>query len=419
MDKKRKNLKTGERIAFWASVSTLLLALVKGLVGWLSHNLALTADAFHSGADTVAILASYFGLKLSQKKPTEKFPYGFYKTETLAALIASIFILYAAVEIAKAGIQNLLHPHFQTTTLTLPLIVTFFSSAIAALLAWYEIKIGKKINSASLVANGQESLTDIFTSLLVVVAIFASYFRWPYIEGGVALVLAVLVFKIAIENGWDSLLVLLDAGIPRETEKKIEKTILKISGVRGIKLLRLRRSGPFIFGETTILINRNLPLDRSHEITKEIEKEVKRRINNLESLSIHTEPYKIEKIKVALPIESDNGLDSQISPHFGRANFFILIKIDKKKIVSYEIIENKAKDLSIHAGLKAVKLLLKQKIDSLIVKNVGEISFHTLRNNLVELHQTKKNLAIEAAKDFVNKKTKILSSPTHTSDKKI
>lgn len=275
MDTKKKNLKTGEKVALWASILTLFLALTKGIVGWLSHSLALVADAFHSGADTIAILASYFGLKLSQKKPTEKFPYGFYKTETLAALIASLFILYAAIEIGKAGIQNLLHPYQQISTLTLPLIITLFSSTLAAFLAWYEIKIGKKINSASLVANGQESLTDIFTSLLVVVAILASHFQWPYIEGIIALVLAALVFKIAITNGWDSLLVLLDAGVPRRTEKKIEKTILKISGVRGIKLLRLRRSGPFVFGETTIFINRNLPLEKSHQITQEIEKKLK------------------------------------------------------------------------------------------------------------------------------------------------
>ncbi len=418
-ESKKEYLKQGERIALWASVITLILALTKGIVGWLVHSLALVADAFHSGADTIAILASYFGLKLSQRKPTEKFPYGFYKTETLAALIASIFILYAAIEIAKAGFEHLLCRHAQTISLGLPLIVALSSSVIATFLAWCEIKTGKQINSASLVANGQESLTDIFTSLLVVVALVASYFKWPYVEGVVALALAVLVFKIAIENGWDSLLVLLDAGVPKETEKKVEKTILKVSGVRGIRALRLRRSGPFLFGEATILINRFLPLEKSHEITMEIENNVRRKIKNLESLIIHTEPFQTEKIKVALPIQEDAGLDSSLSPHFGRANFFILVNLDRRKITSYEVVENTARTKKMHAGLEAVKILLGHKIDVLIVKNVGEISFHTLRNNLVELHLTQKEKVLEAIKDFLDKKTKILTSPTHSSDQKI
>lgn len=277
--------------------------------------------------------------------------------------------------------------------------------------------MGKAINSASLQANGKESITDIFTSFLVGLAILSSYFHLPYVEGVVGLGLAFLIFKLALESGIDALLVLLDAGVPAEVEKKIRKMILSISGVRGLKELRLRRAGPFIFGEATILINRELPLKRIHEITQTIEHTLKQKIKNLDSLVIHPEPYRLEKMRVALPIQEDLGLDSPIADHFGRAPFFILVDLEGKQIRSYKVIKNTAQNLKIHAGLEATKLLLKEKIDVLVVKRVGEISFHTLRDNLVELHATKAKTVLEALKALRQRKTKILSSPTHPSDK--
>lgn len=87
------SLISGEKAAAYSAVATLLLACFKGMVGYLSGSVALTTDAFHSGADSITRFASWFGLKVSQRKPDEKFPYGYYKAETLTALFVSIIII--------------------------------------------------------------------------------------------------------------------------------------------------------------------------------------------------------------------------------------------------------------------------------------------------------------------------------------
>jgi len=75
---KIEGLKQGQRIAFIASFVTLLLAAAKATVGYLFDSKVLVADAFHSGADLLAIFASGFGLWLASRKKTERFPYGLY-----------------------------------------------------------------------------------------------------------------------------------------------------------------------------------------------------------------------------------------------------------------------------------------------------------------------------------------------------
>jgi len=90
---KISTLKRGERAAKISSLAATLLLFSKGLVGTLSGSIALIADAVHSLSDVSTCLAVWFGLRFAQKKPTEAFPYGYYKAETLASLVVSVVIL--------------------------------------------------------------------------------------------------------------------------------------------------------------------------------------------------------------------------------------------------------------------------------------------------------------------------------------
>ena len=104
-----EGLKKGKKVAAVATFATLFLTALKAIVGYLSGSAALIADAIHSGSDVVAIFASWLGLRLAERKPTETFPYGFYKAETLATLLISGFILYAGFELLIEGIHKIGH----------------------------------------------------------------------------------------------------------------------------------------------------------------------------------------------------------------------------------------------------------------------------------------------------------------------
>ena len=101
VEEKVDRLKEGEKTAGIVTGITFLLALVKGLIGFLSGSVILMTDALHSAADSTTGFASWLGLKISQRKPNEKFPYGYYKAENLATFYICLHLVYACRDIVR------------------------------------------------------------------------------------------------------------------------------------------------------------------------------------------------------------------------------------------------------------------------------------------------------------------------------
>ncbi len=208
-----KELKKGQRIAFIAAFVTLLLAILKATIGYVFDSKILVADAFHSGADLLAIFASGFGLWLASKKKSKRFPYGLYKAETVVSFAIGILIVWAGIEILTDGYHKLFHITPVEAFPLLPVSASIISIIAAFFIAKKEKTIGKAINSQSLLANANESFLDIFTSFVVLVGILLAYARIPYVEGVIIIMISLLILKLGVENVWLSLLVLLDANL--------------------------------------------------------------------------------------------------------------------------------------------------------------------------------------------------------------
>ncbi len=230
MDKNDK-LKQGQQIAFIATIVTFVLSMLKGIVGYLFHSKVLVADAFHSGADTVAIFASAFGLWLASREKSKRFPYGLYKAETIGALLIGVFIVWAGVELALDGYHKLFYQPGVSTFPYMPVSVTIASVIVAFFIARKEKAIGEKIQSQSLIANARESFLDIGSSMVVLAGILLAYMRIPYIEAIVVILISLLILKLGLENIWTSLLVLMDANLDPELQNDIIQLAHDIYGV--------------------------------------------------------------------------------------------------------------------------------------------------------------------------------------------
>ncbi len=413
MKDRTNKLKEGERAAMVSIVVSFLLSLAKAIVGYMSGSVVLITDAIHSAADSMTAVASWFGLKISQKKPTERFPYGYYKAENLATLVVSAFILYASIEMLLEGYSRL----FVLPTLTRPyeaLAVALTSSILSYFLSRYMKLVGEKINSQSLIANSKERKVDILSSLIVFVAILLTFYKIPYVEGVITIFISLFALKIGIEVARDSVFALMDVSPSLDVEKKIIDILKNNKGVESFDNLRLRKAGPLIFGEVNVKVRKHTDVKRAHEIAESIENKIKNEVEELESLTIHVEPYKTEKEKIAIPIKTKNGLNSKIMHHFGRANHFIFITINRKtgKIESSYIKENPHKKDALRAGFKTAKFIVKEKIDALITYEIGEISLHTVRDNLVDVYKAEGETVKEVVKKYTDKKLKLIKSPT-------
>jgi cation diffusion facilitator family transporter len=401
----------GQRATIIAGSITVFFALAKAIIGVISGSVVLLADALHSAADAFSTFLAYLGLKIAQKKPTDKFPYGFYKAESIAAFLISFLILFAAFSIAKESFNKI----FVIFGLNIP----FFAMSIALLdaismfvVGSFEIKVGKEINSQSLIADGKESRLHIFSSFIVLIGLISGFLKIPYLEGVAGILIALFIFRAGFETLRDSTFALMDVSPSREVEEKIKKVLKSISGIQGFENLKLRKSGPFVFGAAEIKIRKNVSIKRAHEISRGLEEEIKKAIPVIDSFLVKVLPYQTEKQKICIPIEKDEGLNSKISPYFGRAKNFLFLEIDNQQIKSYYRKSNPHKEAKARAGLRAAQFIIKEKIDAIITREMGPIALYTLRDNIVDIYKGEEESLKENVKKFLKGELKSLKAPT-------
>ena len=199
----------------------------------------------------------------------------------------------------------------------LPIAASIASAVAAFVVSTIESKAGQSIGSQSLIANSREAFLDIFTSLIVLLGILLGYFGIPYIEGGVIIFIALLLFKLGFENIWTSLLILMDANLDPELQLELEKKTNEIYGVKGVSDVKIRQSGPFKMLECVIATRPSLSLYKAHELADKVEDFIAVNYASIESVFVHVEPQQNnETLTAIVPVENIAGLDARIHGHF-------------------------------------------------------------------------------------------------------
>jgi cation diffusion facilitator family transporter len=408
---KTEKLKKGQKVAGTAFWLESVLVIAKVIAGLLSGSLVLISDAIHSASDILSIATSWIGLKIAQRKADKNFPYGYYKAENLGAAIISVFIIYASWKMLTQGYMRF----FSFSSIKVPLLalsVSLFDALILFFFGKYEIKIGKQINAQSLIAMGKENKTHLFSSLAVFVGTTAAYYQVPYIEGVITIGISLLILKIGLTAGRDSVFALMDVSPGKEIEQKVIKAIRLVPGIEEFSDLRLRKSGPFYFGEIKVGIRKSVDVKRAHEMADKVEKEVKRKVSQVDSFMVHVEPFKSNWQHLVIPVTADNGLDSEIADQFARAPYFLFVNLKKDKLKGFYLLKNLHKEKKVKAGLAVAKLISKQKSDILITKQIGEIAFYALRENLFDIYQTEDKTVKKTIKNFQKSQLKQLGKAT-------
>jgi cation diffusion facilitator family transporter len=415
-EKERNNrLRQGRNLAFFASLVILLLALGKGVVGYLFDSHLLVADAFHSAGDMVTVAASGFGLWLAARRKTERFPYGLYKAETIATLFIGMLIVWAGVEMARDGFSKFFHASAVPEFPLLPVLISAISVVTSLILARKEDEVGKAVNSQSLQVTAREMYLDTFVSAAVLIGILMAFWRIPHVEGGLIIVISLLILKLGGESVWMSILSLLDANLDPRLQAEIEQKIAGTGGVQGVPELRVRRSGPFRMIDCTIESSPHLPLYRAHELADKIEDAVTGDYNEIETVFIHVEPSREKVLSALIPVTEVNGLDSRIHGHFGRAPYFVIVRFDGNNIEIVDFYYNEFLGEKIHIGVKIIKSLIHSGLNLLFSRAIGELSFYMLKENFIDIYHVEEEFTVgEIIQAYREKRLPILTAPTHS-----
>jgi len=344
------------RVALYSLLFNLALVAAKLTLSALSGSLALRADAIHSTVDVMASLALILGVKISERK-SESFPLGLYKVENLASIAISFLLFLTAYEIVLEAVRGEAMPiNYQGWVLyavaaIIPLPYLFGS---------FQIKVGERTGSPSLIADGVQHKADVLTSSLVFLALIAQTVSFPLDR-----IAAVIIALAIIKEGWGILVagmrVLLDASVDVPTLERIRALILEAPEVVSIRELVARNSGRYLFVQANLTL-RVADLKRAHLASERIESRIRKEIPQVDRVQIHYEPIVESRRRYAAPLADMGG---RLSRHFGESSYFALVEMDfeEMKLVRQEIIANPHKDLSKGKGLKVAQFLLGFKPD--------------------------------------------------------
>ena len=357
-----------QRVAGYAFLINLFLAIMKAILAYFSGSLAITASAIDSGTDAVASIVIYGGVKLSSKK-TPSFPMGLYKLENVASIIVAIFIFIAGYEI----IREIFSTTEKLPLISLPYIILLFAGTLITLLfGQYALFIGRRTGSPTLIAEGRHRQVDVLSSIVVLASVVLSYFNLQYHILGVTIdqIGAALILIFIAHAGWellsDGMRVLLDASIDFSTLDNIRDIIKSEPLVSKIKSLTGRSAGRYRFIQASITLKTD-NLEKAQQVSDEIECKIRNQMTHLEKVIIHYGPDERTHDRIAIPLDDRKG---RISMHFGEAPFFDFISIrrENKMIEHQAILENPHRMVKTAKGIRVAEWLIEKGVEHVGMK---------------------------------------------------
>ena len=291
-------------------VLNLILAGAKYAAGVISGSISITADASSS-------IVSFFGVKISAKPPDKDHPYGHGRVEYISAFIVSFFVLFMGVELLKDSVGKIINPE--------PVKFSFLSLAILIIsilcklwLGVFNKNLGKKINSAPMMAVMKDSFSDCLATGVAAVSIIVSAFSDINIDGYLGVVVAVFIFIAGFDILKETLGDIL--GRPPEAEfvEEITDKIMSYPHVCGVHDMIIHDYGP---SGRLASVHAEVPSDEDimelHDIIDGIERDIYNEYGML--TSIHMDPVVIndERINELKKITQDSvsRIDERLSIH--------------------------------------------------------------------------------------------------------
>lgn len=257
---------------FWATkVSLILLGLTtifQLAIFWFSGSVALLADTLHNFGDAANSIPLLVAFWLQRRVRSRRYTYGYGRTEDLAGIVIVISIAVSAVVIFYESVGKLINPEpvDYLWWVTAAAIIGFLGNEGVAQL---EIRVGKQIGSAALIADGQHARVDGFTSLAVLGAVGGALIGLPILDPIIGLLIAAAVVWITKDAAVAIFRRLLD-GIEPEILAEVEHAPLHVTGVQDVHEARARWLGHKVHADLHVTVDPDLSVEEAHHITNQV-----------------------------------------------------------------------------------------------------------------------------------------------------
>jgi len=283
-----KSLKKFVYLAIAAAVATIALKL---FAYFLTGSVGLFSDALESGVNLIAAVVALFMISLAEKPADEEHTFGHHKAEYFSSAIEGGLIVLAAFSIIWSAIPRIIHPQ-PLENVGIGLLISFGASAINLVVGLVLIKNGRKNHSITLEADGKHLMTDVYTSVGVLIGIgIVKLTGWLILDGIVAIGVALNIVWTGYQLMRRSALGLLDSSLPEDERLKITKAmdVYKNQNLTYHSLMT-RQAGQRKFVSLHVLLPGKLTIQEGHDMIEKVEADIRALFDSPVTVFTHLEP---------------------------------------------------------------------------------------------------------------------------------
>jgi cation diffusion facilitator family transporter len=274
-----------------ASLAIGLIVLgLKFLAWYITGSIALYSDALESIVNVVTAVLALIAVRLAQRPADAALPYGYHKAEYFSAVLVGVMIIVAAILILREAYFGFLDPQLPEAPME-GLAISIFATLINVGWAQYLRRYGRRVRSPALVADAKHLMTDVVSTIGVIIGLIL-----VYVTGIAALdsVLAALVALNILWSGWgvirESVGGLMDVAVPPETQKTIREVISQnAAGAIEAHDIRTRQAGKLTFIDFHLVVPGAMTVEAAHAICDCIEAKLREAVDDVQ-ITIHVEP---------------------------------------------------------------------------------------------------------------------------------
>ncbi len=276
--------------ATWISLGVLTAtACLQVVIVAISGSVALLADTIHNATDALTAIPLLVAFRLGRRPPTRRYPYGYHRAEDVAGLVIVALILASAIVAGWEAATRLVDPHpIDAVGWVLAAGVIGFAGNEAV--AVYRIRVGRRIGSAALEADGLHARADGLTSLAVVGAAVGAMAGIERADAVVGLAITVAIGFTLVRAAKTVLHRMLD-GTDEATIALIESVAAAVEGVEHVTSARARWTGHRLLAELDIDVDPDLRVHEGHGIAERVREGLLEGVPRLADVSVHVDPH--------------------------------------------------------------------------------------------------------------------------------
>ncbi len=276
--------------AIWISVAGLgATAAIQLVIVAMSGSVSLFADALHNVGDVAGTAALWVGFRLSRRPADRRFTYGWRRAEDVAGLVIVLAILVSAGLAITDAISALVGEGHMVRNHAVALAAALVGAVGNEGVAVYKIRVGRRIDSVPLVADGEHARVDGLVSLAAAAGIAGSWAGFELADPLVGLGIGLVILRILVTTGREVLLRVLDA-TDEGVVDAIREAAGSVDGVEAIHDVRARHAGRALLVSLHVDVDPTLTVLRGHDIAEDVRHALAHRFDTLEEALVHVDP---------------------------------------------------------------------------------------------------------------------------------